>query len=28
VTGSLTAAAPFISEHISGLCGIIESELR
>jgi splicing factor 3B subunit 3 len=28
VTGSLTAASPFISEHISGLCGIVESELR
>lgn len=28
VTGALTAARGFVSEHLTGLCGIAESELR
>lgn len=28
VTGPLTAASPFVTEHISGVCGIMETELR
>lgn len=28
VTGRLDAAAPFVSEHLNGLCGIADSELR